>query len=232
MKIAVVVIGNIRTWEKCKQNFKEIFEPLNPDYFFSTYDIKYNYHPYIKGLTSYNEDTILSDKEINDNFSDFDNKIVQIDYWENVQKIINEENKKFHESMKGIDSCYSQYRKLKKSLELVEKKELENNFNYDYIIKTRYDIIHNKFNLVTDNTEILIDSGNIFPNDCFFMVNRNDAFLMSNYMYDEFYNPIRTNSNVNPPHGLLHNSIKQQNLSIRKERIMDYVIRATMIQRY
>lgn len=232
MKVAVLVIGNFRTWEQCKENFKKTFSFLKPDYFMSTYDLQYNYHPYIKGFTQFNEDYVLNKKNILNSFDEFKPKDVSIEKWDIVSSFINEENKKFHESMKNIDSCYSQYRKLKLSLQMIKNHEERENFKYDYIIKTRFDIIHKSFFPVSDDKEILIDSGNVFPNDCFFMANRDSVFEMSDFMYNEFYKATKEDSGKNPPHGLLLNAINNSNLKIRSEKIMDHVIRATMIQNY
>jgi hypothetical protein len=198
----------------------------------STYDLQYNYHPYIKGVISYDEDFVLSKKQILESFSDLQPKDVGIEDWNKVEKIIETESQNFDESMKDINSCYSQYRKLKLALQMVKDCEEREGFKYDFIIKTRFDIIHKPFFPVSNDKEILIDSGNVFPNDCFFMVNRDSAFEMSDFMYNEFYKPVKNDSNKNPPHGLLFNAINNSNLKIRSEKIMDHVIRATMIQNY
>lgn len=232
MKVAVITIGNVRTWDQCKENFKKTFSFLKPDYFMSTYDLQYNYHPYIKGVISYDEDFILPKKQILESFSDLTPKDVSIEVWNVVNQFIESENKKFDESMKNIDSCYSQYRKLKLTLQMVKDQEERQGFKYDFIIKTRFDIIHKPFFPVSDEKEILIDSGNVFPNDCFFMANRDSVFEMSDFMYNEFYKPTKEDSGKNPPHGLLLNAINNSNLKIRSEKIMDHVIRATMIQKY
>lgn len=232
MKVAVIIIGNYRTWEKCRDNIKKTFSPLKPDYYMSTYDVQYNYHPYIKGVINYDEDYILDKKYIYENFSSFNPIDVDIEDWTTVKKIIETEKEKIHTSMQNIDSCFSQYRKLKIALEMVKNKEEQKNFKYDFIIKTRFDIIHNPFFLSSVEKEILIDSGNVFPNDCFFVVNRDDAFKMSEFMYNEFYNPVKDDSYKNPPHRLLFNAINNSNLKIRSEKIMNHVVRATMIQNY
>jgi hypothetical protein len=183
-------------------------------------------------LTNSFDDFILNKKEVVEMFDGLNLKDIQVEESEYVDDLITKESVKFHDSMKDIDSCYAQYRKLKLGLDMVRNYETMYGFKYDYIIKTRCDIIHNKFKFVDNKEDILIDSGNVFPNDCFFMTNRDSMFEMSNFMYEEFYKPIADDSNKNPPHGLLLNAIKNSNLNVKSEKIMKHVIRRTMNQTY
>jgi len=68
MKTAVLLVGNVRTWEKCKDNFVEVFGKYNPDIFLATYDTRYGYHPAVRNRIGYYDDEILSRKEIADMF--------------------------------------------------------------------------------------------------------------------------------------------------------------------
>lgn len=235
MKLAVILVGNVRTWDQCKKNYKELFEKdekKKPDLFVSTYTRKFNYHPYIQNLTSSFDDFILNKKEVVEMFDGLNVRDIQVEESEYVDDLILKESQKFHDSMKNIDSCYAQYRKLKLGLNMVKNYETMYNFKYDYIIKTRCDIIHNKFKFVDNKEDILIDSGNVFPNDCFFMTNRDSMFEMSEFMYNEFYDPIFENSNNSPPHGLLLNAITNSKLNVKSEKIMKHVVRRTMTQAY
>ena len=64
MRIAVLLVGHVRTWEKTILSFKNKFNPVNGqntyDFFINTYDIKYGYHPHIRGCLNYWEDEFTS----------------------------------------------------------------------------------------------------------------------------------------------------------------------------
>ena len=63
MKIAILLSGNIRTWER--SNLLD-FVDLDVDYFISTTNKKYNYHNFISNKFSYNliNDEIINDEDI------------------------------------------------------------------------------------------------------------------------------------------------------------------------
>ena len=48
-KIAILFVGNIRTWNNCKESFHSIFDKYEPDIFISTNNKLYDYHPVIQG---------------------------------------------------------------------------------------------------------------------------------------------------------------------------------------
>jgi hypothetical protein len=79
MKTAILLVGNIRTWSYCKENFIQTFGHLNPDIFVSTYNLQYNHHPYIRNLIGDNEDAWLTNEEIADIFSGINVKNISID---------------------------------------------------------------------------------------------------------------------------------------------------------
>lgn len=219
MKTAIILTGNIRTWAHTKENFKQTFSNLNADIFISTYNLQFGYHPWIKNYIGDFSDNILSDAEIFELFSDINVKQINISDINYINKIPNT----VHDTFKNLDNCFWQYIKLLEGINLM--KSVEIGFKYDRIIKTRFDLIYNSIEFKPLNNTIIIDSGNVFPNDCIFMTNRNSFVDICNFMVDEMYNPQYKNSHLNPPHGLLHNAIKHVGLTIDKQKIMNAVIR-------
>lgn len=216
MKTAIILVGNVRTWNYCKDNFNQIFSKLNPDIFLSTYDLQYNYHPAIKNKIGDYTDILLTEEFIKKMFEGFNVKDFDI---EDGQKII--DMTQVNSSFKEYATCYGQYSRFQKSIQMIEKSNIE----YDCVIKTRCDLIHNDFHFVDLKRNIIIDSGNIFPNDCVLITNQNSMKNISNFIMKEFLNPKYSDSHLNPPHGILHNAIKEESLLISSQKIMNCVIR-------
>jgi len=69
MNMAIVLVGNIRTWNSCRNNFISVFGRYTPDVFIQTYDRQYAYHPYIQKTLNFYEDTTLDAETIQEMFS-------------------------------------------------------------------------------------------------------------------------------------------------------------------
>lgn len=229
MKTAIILVGNIRTWDICKENFIKTFNHLNPDIFVSTYKLQYGYHPHIQGVIGNSEDNLLNFYDIVNKFNELNVKCVYVGEY-NKKTSVNVHPQFAHLS----SNCFEQYKTFNRGIEYMIDYEKFNNFEYDVIIKTRCDICYNKIDLdcLNDNT-IIIDNHNIFPNDCIFISTRDIMIDISNFMINEFFSPLYTDSHLNPPHGLLHNAIKNKNLDINLQDIMKCVVRKNnIIQHY
>lgn len=216
MKTAILLIGNVRTWEFCKDNFKEVFSGLKPDIYVSTYNLQYNHHPVIKNRIGDFSDFILEEKHIKKMFRDFNVKEFDIEDGEKPFDMTD-----VNDNFKNLETCFGQYKRLQRATEMLSASSIE----YDCVIKTRCDLIHEPINFVDLSKTIIIDSGNVFPNDCVFVTNHQSMLKMSNFMMNEFYNPKYEDSHLNPPHGLLNNAIKEDCLEINVQKIMNCVIR-------
>jgi len=232
MKVAIFLVGNIRTWDKCKSNFLDTFQTLNYDVFVSTYDMQYGYHPAIKNTLNINKDFYLKEEEILASFNDINLKNINIENTLQITQHINDENNKFHNLMKNIHSCYGQYRKLKDCLDMMREYEKQNNFEYDFVIKTRCDTPYNKFDFNFKKEEAVITSRNCYPNDWIIITDRNSMINLSNFIINEFYSPKYSDSNNTPPHGLLLNAFKHHNLKIVQKDINTHIVRSNTIQYY
>lgn len=216
MKTAIVLVGNVRTWEFCKENFKQIFSEFKPDIFVSTYNLQYNHHPVIQGRIGDSSDFVLEEKTIKKMFNGFNVKEFDIQDCANYIDMT-----EVQENFKSLQSCYGQYKRFKRSMEMVNA----SGNKYDLVIKTRCDLIHERIKIVDLSKTIIVDSGNVFPNDCVFITNQQSMTNLSNFIVNEFYKPKYTDSHLNPPHGLLHNAIKEEGLEINVQKIMNCVIR-------
>lgn len=215
MKIAVLLTGNIRTWSE--SNLLD-FVDVDVDYFISTTNKKYNYHPFISNKFGYNEinDLIISNDEIKDMFN--------INYKELIisdDDVINDND--FSINMRNIDSCYHQFNRIKKILSYVEKYEVDE--KYDLIVKTRLDLkYYGRLSqyLNVDNL-IYTSTGNGDPNDTILISKRDNFFNIINNMMLEFYNQVDPNSHLNPPHGLLQSMLNRYNLENKTNHIAEII---------
>ena len=137
MKIAILLVGHMRSWKFCKYSFINTFNSDNDiDIFVHTYDCILNFHPYIQNLYSIQNNFDKSkDQDIIDQLGVYIKNIVI----EN-QDTVDEEIKRTNNLPINNDT-YSQYRKNKLCNDIKSEHEKENNFEYDIVIKTRFDIM-------------------------------------------------------------------------------------------
>ena len=222
-----MLVGNVRTFDECKESFKKTFGDI--DIFISTYDLRYQYHPVVKNNIGDKQDEILSYEYMNNLFEGLNVKSILIEKDSAVTRFVNEENNRLHPLLQNIHSSYAQYRKLKTCIDLVVDNENKMGFKYDYLIRTRFDLMYNKFDYEIGEKEFIHNAGDTpdseFLNDYFFWTNRDDMINISNFIMNEFYNPIYNNSNEGPPHGLLRNAIKHNNLKRTPKNIVSYLLR-------
>lgn len=215
MKIAVLLTGNIRTWRE--SNLFDFID-VDVDYFISTTNKKYNYHPFISNKFGYGDvnDLVLSNDEIKDMFD--------INYKELIisdDDVINDCD--FSINMRNIDSCYHQFNRIKKVLNYVVKNEVSQ--KYDIIVKTRLDLkYYGKLSqyLNIDNF-IYTSTGNGDPNDTILISKRDDFFNIIDNLILEFYNQIDANSHLNPPHGLLQSILDRFQIQNRPYNIAEII---------
>ena len=123
-------------------------------------------------------------------------------------------------------------RKMKAAVDIMQKHEYEIGERYGRVIRTRCDLMHNGINFDDVENKILIDSSNVFPNDCFFMTNRNAAVKIAEFMMEEFFDPKYEDSAERPPHQMFLNAIKHNNLDVDVQKVMQCVVRQNQIQYY
>jgi len=227
MKTAILVIGHIRTWLECKDNFIDSFQHLNPDVFVSTYDLQYNYHPAQQHWMAGEEDKYLSDEEIRGLFNHIN--LIGLDI-ESVQAVIDDHERiksTMHINFRNEAHTYFQCRKISRGTDLITNAEVSNNRLYDSVIKIRADINHNGFNYTITEQNVIISDGNVFPNDVIIAASRNNFIKISDFLQSEFYNPIYVDSHLMAPHNLFLRAFEHFGLTIEQKYLMNYVMRRT-----
>jgi hypothetical protein len=202
---------------------------LNPDIYISTYDLQYGHHPHIKDLIQDTGDDRISAEAIYEMFKDLNVVDMDVENYEKYIEVILEEEKFVHPSMSLIRSCHAQYRKLFIATRMLEEVEEKQGFKYDFIIKTRPDLIYapsiTPGIFIPMPKTVYVDSGNMFPNDCIIIGNRNDILNISKFMYEEFFHPIYSDSRQDAPHRLLFNACICYKIAIKTMKLMHHVIR-------
>lgn len=227
MRVAVLLSGNVRTWDQTKDSFTSVFG-TNADIFLATYNRRYNYHPYIQGKFGFNDDEILNNERIFELFEGFNLKKIFIDDNSTNYKVPDAVDPRH----KDHESTYYQYLKFRQAVELMMQQEQEQGWQYDIVAKSRCDLVYVSQPVNIDPNAVTVDVGNVFPNDHIFISRRDNIVNMSQFIMEEFYNPKFEDSHEVPPHRLLHNSMKNFNFEIKQEKLVDYVLRRDSIKDY
>lgn len=226
MKTAVILAGHLRTWEQVKESFKIFMSNIDYDLFVTTYNNQYGYHPHIKEFINFYDETEI---EVNENlFENLNLKSLVIDDPNDIKQVYS--NSTIHSDMQ-FENCFCQFYKINNILKNIENFEKENNFKYDFILRTRPDVVYNDISIINDN-DVIVTEGNIFPNDWFVLCDRDSFFKISKNIIDEFYTNSFGDSHIELPHKLLYNSIIANGLSIKKQPIIKYIMRANGPQYY
>jgi len=165
MRIAILLCGHIRTWEKCKDNFIQTFcQEHEVDIYVHTYNQKYCYHPFIAGKLN------ISDEK---NTQEITQKDLQLFDIINVKKIVLENQENVINGITDIDEypvnmdIHCQYRKINLCNSLLQEQN-----TYDLIIKTRMDIKYSTPFILPnakENTIYISPCDTVYPQDACFI---------------------------------------------------------------
>lgn len=172
MKIAICLSGFIRTWEYSKVSFiKNLIQNLDCDIFIHTY--KQNYYEY----SSVKKDIIYTEDEIKSMFDLINVKDIVIEDRDIIKEKIEQDSKKYEnitnykirikESSDEIENyvnlgirIYDQLRKIHLCNELRKEYQLKNNIKYDFIVKSRFDVLYiDKIDWRLFNNENMVYNG-------------------------------------------------------------------------
>jgi hypothetical protein len=151
MNIAVLICGQWRSGDKCFDNIiKNIINPLlenNNIFIFITTDYTNINNKFICDILNYND---------NIDFKKYFNIEDDIFFCKNIEKkLYNKMDVKHHKNYININkNLIFQWHKVNICYKLLEKYELNNNIEFDYIIKTRPDLLINKqidINIINSN---------------------------------------------------------------------------------
>jgi len=142
-KIAICISGQSRTWDYCKNNILNFYNITNfndtevdVDYFFHTWDIN-SYRDHVKGTTHYSEykdEPFTAGDELIDFFKP---KVAEV---ESYSTFIQKRNKLY--PRQHLTVWEPMYHSIKKSINFKRQYEIDNDFEYDLVIKTRFDCIY------------------------------------------------------------------------------------------
>ena len=205
MKIAVLMVGNVRTWEKTKKTFYKFFSGVSIDIYIDTYDTKYLYHPAIAPTGHDREEPIINEKELREQFAGLNVKFCRL---RNTSVALGFDRAmlgdKFKESHSNLLLPISH---ALDTLEVIKEYEEDSASSYSLIIRTRFDILYRghvkkMFQLYECENFLFHPLGNIVPNDWLF-ASRLDSMIE---LYSCALNELRAceieGSEVDPPHGL------------------------------
>jgi hydroxymethylpyrimidine pyrophosphatase-like HAD family hydrolase len=225
MKTAILVYGNIRTAKQCIPSLLETFEFLDPQYYVSTYNQQWVYHPAIQNRHRFYAENMLDEELITDIVKPLDPIRTIVSSTTDWNLFYKRELDNLDPNMKNIESCYIQYVNLR--LSLLNLEYFLN--NYDIVIKTRFDLIYNRFDL--DNIDLtntlVVDNKNVYPNDCILISTKKNIFKLSEFVFNEFYKVTNPKSTQQAPHGLIEAASENLDIQIKTKDIMKYVLRAT-----
>jgi len=231
MKTALIITGNLRSFEKCYENFEQLINKFDCDIFICMSNIQFDLHPYIKHELKFYSDCILSDELINSklnickNINNKIKKIIVLDKIEEDNDFINNylhnfDNKK---EWKGID-IFKQYKKIKRCVDYIKDYEYNNDIKYNYIIKSRFDIDININSLplfpLLENTFYTIKYDNNKINDIICITDSINNFdIICNEISKHFFNNYADKNVYESIHSLLYFIFKINNFNIEQNII-------------
>ena len=226
MKTAIILVGNVRTWEQCKENFIATFGD-DVDIFVTTYNKQYAYHPYIQQSLNFYEDRNLDTVEMEKLFSGLNLRGTIID---DIDSYVDTHVKPYICNKFPQDAFLSlaQYFKLHGGIEHIKKYEDLQGFKYDRIIKTRFDIMYNPIeDLVLDDCVYVDGSGaGVFPCDWIFVTTREVALSVDDFIMKEIRDMKNESSLVDLPHKLFLNGIRASAKELRLAPLVKTIVRA------
>lgn len=231
MVSALLISGNLRTFENCSNSFKKLIDKFNCDVFICVSNKQFSLHPYIMDKYNMTYENNLNEEMINEKFNTIPEfkknikKIILINDDELDVQIMNNYISNFDDKKgwKGID-IFKQFKKKQQVIDCVKKYQLENKLNYDYIIQTRFDIdinIDTLPGIITDENIVYSTVENMNPpiNDHIFVTNdlKTLETITKRVLKFFFYNSMdnETNKNINT----ILKSIFIENKYINKQTI-------------
>ena len=151
MRIAICFSGQIRTGVEASENIKRFLGDLLPycDFFIHTWNI--NSQKNYAGTIIYPDEEYISEDNINRIINIYKpKKIIIEDY--NIFRF----NKKSRDIMKN--NITAQWYSFNKSVEYKKEYEKDNNFEYDLVVKLRFDIIYSNNRSLLDDYFISLDN--------------------------------------------------------------------------
>lgn len=212
MKVAILIVGNVRTWDRCKPNFMAVFDSLNADVFVSTYGTQYAYHPWIQKTTNFNQERVLTQEQVLKKLEGLNVRSCVVD---DIDSYVDSRVKPFICDRFPPDShlSLSQYFKLNDCISAMKSHEKENG-NYDVVIKTRFDItyastIESMLPTMDLESTVYVDAhgAGVYPCDWIVIGSRTNMMNTNKFVMGEIRDMKNESSLLDMPHKLFLNGV-------------------------
>ena len=225
MKTAIILVGNVRTWNQCKKNFIETFG-TDTDIFIQTYTKQYAYHPWVQRSLNFFDDCILDNvAEMFNGLNVRGQSITDLDEYVNLVVKPGISDKFPADAYQTL----AQYFKLNDGILNVRHYESVKGFQYDRIIKTRFDVEYYPFDQDMRNDEVYVDSNGagVYPCDWILVANRNTSIAINDFIIREIRDPKDATSLDLLPHKLFLNGIRSTTHEPFTRPLIKSIIRAS-----
>lgn len=215
MKVAVLLTGHTRSWNRCKDNFfKYIINPLNPDIFF---------HSWNENMNTQNNKNEYENADL----SALHPIKYEIEDWNDIKDFLVKKSHFFviKHPYDNVVNTLSQHRKWFLCNELKRNHEINNNFVYDIVIRTRPDVLYNDY--LTNNLDFNRDivytpeeySYNIISDVLSISSSKNTDIYCNIFNKEEeiYQNNIKSNRKEFNPHNVLLNYLLYVGLSFEQK---------------
>lgn len=224
LKVAILLCGNIRTWDKCRDSFNKTFKNYHPDLFIHCSSKKFDYHPFIISKLPEYTDVDVTPEDAQIVLQNIDKQISIVDMVIEDPNTITKPS--FDSQMKDIYHGYYQYRHVYKAMQLMEEHECKIGYKYDIIIKTRFDLLYNEsftIDFPLNIKSVIIDSKNVNPNDWIIIGSRDALIKLPRFVINQYLCATSQLSATRPPHGLLEYFIQIYQLNVSAKNIGEII---------
>jgi hypothetical protein len=165
MKIAVCLSGQWRTGNYCYDNLKRFFGILYPycDFFIHTWDV--NKQKCYNLSNVFSKEAKLTDDEISELKNKYKPKKIVIENYYQTHETLKRYEPSIYVDIKFFDIIQPLWYSFWKSIQLKKQYEIENGFEYDYVIKLRPDVVFSTDRRLVQDIELYkdeIDAGEFY----------------------------------------------------------------------
>lgn len=226
MKIAIALVGHLRTFEEIKNSFKLAFANYSCDIFLHSYTKRYGYHPCNVRRLKFSDDDDISELTIKEAFKDLN--LVSFKLYDpsfvSQDKIMQPEWSGYANLSSNCLNPIILFDRIIRDISLYS---LDNSIEYDFVVKMRCDLIlyRSLSFMISRPDEILINKWNVFPNDWILIGKLDSMKRLSKNLVNEIYSPSDNSSKSNPPHGFYMTAAKNANLFYSSKTFVKGILR-------
>ncbi len=226
MKIAVLISGNLRTWEKTRSTFDKFFSNHDITIFVHTYNVKYRYHPSVQAqLPKFQDEHVSYDEAV----SQFPAQLAYIDH-QDISGLQDIDKSQFDARMAKLgENCLHPIVNVLSTLENIREYERDKKFVFDYVVRVRPDAVYREsatLDLPGHKNMIHINNGLVYPNDWLLCAARHQFQEIYQNLYAEFEQPSSRCSLLRPPHGIFETVFDKLQLEVTQKPYIQGLLRA------